>query len=214
MLTANLWTKGGLVNGSIRTVHDILFKNQGPPSLPAAVFVKFDAYEGPTITSTEGNLVVLIVPIKRSWEGKSGMICSRQQVPFCLAWAITVHKSQGLTLSKVKIDIGSKEFAVGLTFIVTLHIRSLSDIYFRQFTFDRLQRIKNSSRLQERKAEEERLTSRIARQRTSWGIFLFLLFQKDAGCIIYQDARLIIYFLLFQIKRRYNEKKIKVVSSL
>ncbi|EXX77518.1 hypothetical protein RirG_023030 [Rhizophagus irregularis DAOM 197198w] len=43
MLTANLWTKGGLVNGLIRIVHDILFKNQSPPSLPAAVFVKFKA---------------------------------------------------------------------------------------------------------------------------------------------------------------------------
>ncbi|GBB93732.1 hypothetical protein RclHR1_22210001 [Rhizophagus clarus] len=86
MLTANLWTKEGLVNGSMGTVHDIMFKNQGPSSLPAAVFVKFDAYEGSTITSTEGDNVVPIVPIKRSWEGKSGTICSRQQVPLCLAW--------------------------------------------------------------------------------------------------------------------------------
>lgn len=163
MLTANLWTKGGLVNGSMGTVHDIMFKNQGPPSLPAAVFVKFDTYEGLTIISTEGDNVVPIVPIKRSWEGKSGTICSRQQVPLCLAWAITVHKSQGLTLSKAKIDIGSKEFAAGLTFIAVSHVHSLSDIYFRQFTFDRLQRIKNSSRLQERKVEKERLTSRIGR---------------------------------------------------
>ncbi|GES94081.1 ATP-dependent DNA helicase Pif1-like [Rhizophagus clarus] len=123
-----------------------MFKNQGPPSFPAAVFIKFDAYEGPTITSTEGNNVVPIVPIKRSWEGKSRTIYSRQQVPLCLAWAITVHKSQGLTLSKAKIDIGSKEFAAELTFIVVSRVRSLSDIYFRQFTFDRLQRIKNSSR--------------------------------------------------------------------
>ncbi|CAB4427786.1 unnamed protein product [Rhizophagus irregularis] len=133
------------------------------PQLLLAKGARFDAYEGSTITSTEGDHVVPIVPIKRSWEGKSGMICSRQQVPLCLAWAITVHKSQGLTLSKAKIDIGSKEFAAGLTFVAASRVRSLSDIYFRQFTFDRLQRIKNSSRLQERKAEEERLTSRIAR---------------------------------------------------
>ncbi|PKY36937.1 hypothetical protein RhiirB3_460790, partial [Rhizophagus irregularis] len=69
----------------------------------------------------------------------------------------------GLTLSKAKIDIGSKEFTAGLTFVAVSRVHSLSDIYFRQFTFDRLQRIKNSSRLQERKAEEKRLTSRIAR---------------------------------------------------
>jgi ATP-dependent exoDNAse (exonuclease V) alpha subunit len=45
------------------------------------------------------------------------MVYFRLQVPFCLVWAITVHKSQGLTLSKAKIDIESKEFAAGLTFI-------------------------------------------------------------------------------------------------
>lgn len=161
MLTANLWTEAGLVNGSMGTVKDILFENQGPPALPAAVFIKFDKYNGPTITSVEGYEVVPIVPIKRSWEDKNGTTCSRLQVPVCLAWAITVHKSQGLTLNKAKIDIGNKEFAVGLTFVAISRVRSLNDICFKQFSFDRLQRIKNSKRLQERKVEEERLRSLI-----------------------------------------------------
>ena len=54
-------------------------------SLPTAVFVKFDHYEGPTITTTEGINVVPIAPIKRTWEGKSGRVCSRFQVPLYLA---------------------------------------------------------------------------------------------------------------------------------
>jgi len=65
MLTANIWTEAGLVNGSMGIVHDIIFE-QASPSLPAAVFIEFDAYKGPTITTSEGNKVVLIVPIKRS----------------------------------------------------------------------------------------------------------------------------------------------------
>ncbi|GBC41885.2 ATP-dependent DNA helicase PIF1-like [Rhizophagus irregularis DAOM 181602=DAOM 197198] len=88
---------------------------------------------------------------------KSGTICSRQQVRLYLVWAITIYKSQGLMLSKSKADIGSKKFAAELTFIAVSHIYSLSDIYFRQFMFDRLQCNKNSSRLQERKTEEESL---------------------------------------------------------
>ena len=164
MLTANLWTEGGLVNGSMGTIHDIVFVENGPPSLPAAVFVKFNFYEGPSITTPEGDKVVPIVPIKRTWESKSGMLCSRFQVPICLAWAITVHKSQGLTLPKAKIDLGSKEFAAGLSFVAVSRVRSLSDIYFKQFTFERLQRIQSCRRLQERKAEEERLLSMIPRE--------------------------------------------------
>ena len=52
------------------TIQDIIFKKQGPPSLPIAVLINFDKYEGPTISNTEGVKVVPIVPIKRTWEGK------------------------------------------------------------------------------------------------------------------------------------------------
>ena len=92
---------------------------------------------------------------------KDGMMCSRFQIPVCLAWAITVHKSQGLTLEKAKIDIGNVEFMAGLTFIVLSRVHSLSNICLKQFIFDRLERIKRCRRLQERKAEEERLHSMI-----------------------------------------------------
>jgi ATP-dependent DNA helicase PIF1 len=160
MLTSNLWTEAGLVNGSMGIVQDILFEDQGPPALPTAVFVNFEKYNGPTIKDHDGNEVVPIVAIKRSWEGKSGT-CSRLQIPLCLAWAITVHKSQGLTLKKSKIDIGDKEFAAGLTFVALSRARSLNDILLKPFNFDRLQRIKNCKRLQERMEEEERLRSLI-----------------------------------------------------
>ena len=157
MLKANLWTECGLVNGSMGTIQDIIYEEQGPPSLPTAVFISFDQYEGPTIATTEGVNVVLIVPIKCTWESKSGTQCSRLQVPICLAWAITVHKSQGLTLPKTKIDLRDKEFAAGLSFVAISRARSLNDICFNYFSFERLQRIKTCRRLQERKVEEERL---------------------------------------------------------
>jgi ATP-dependent exoDNAse (exonuclease V) alpha subunit len=164
MLTANLWTEARLVNGALGTIVDIVFEENGPPSLPTAIFINFDTYEGITITNSEGIKVVPIGPIKRTWEGKNGEKCSRFQVPICLAWAITVHKSQGLTLSKAKIDIGSKEFAAGLSFVAMSRVRALKDIYFNSFTFDRLQRIKKSKRLQERKDEEVRLLTLIPQQ--------------------------------------------------
>ena len=162
MLTANIWTEGGLVNGAMGTIQDILFEDQGPPSLPTAVFIKFDIYEESNITTLEGDKVVPIVPIKRSWEGKNGS-CTRLQVPLCLAWAITVHKSQGLTITKANIDLGKKEFAAGLSFVAVSRVRSLSDICFKRFTFDRLERIKQCKRLQERKVEEARLLTMISR---------------------------------------------------
>ena len=98
MLITNLWTKAGLVNGAMGTVQDLLFgEDQGPPFLPIAVLISFENYKGPTITTLGGTKIVPIAPIRHTWEGKSGT-CSRLQVPVRLAWAITVHKSQGLTL--------------------------------------------------------------------------------------------------------------------
>ena len=78
-------------------------------------------------------------------------------MPLSLAWAITAHKSQGLTLPKAVIDLGKKEFAAGLSFVAISRVRSLNDILFKKFTFSRLQCIKNCKRLKERIAEEKRL---------------------------------------------------------
>jgi len=60
-------------------------------------------------------------------------------------------------LAKAKIDIGCKEFVVGLSFIMILQVYSFSDIYFKQFTFECLQHIKNSRRLHKRKEEKAHL---------------------------------------------------------
>jgi ATP-dependent DNA helicase PIF1 len=162
MLTANLQTEIGLVNGSMGTVRDIIFsEDQGPPCLPIAVLISFDNYKGPTISSLEGEKVVPITPIQRTWTGNSGVTCSRLQIPIRLAWAITIHKSQGLTLQKAIIDLGEKEFTAGLSFVAVSRVRTLEDILFKPFNFERFQRIKDCRRLQDRLDEEERLVSMI-----------------------------------------------------
>jgi ATP-dependent DNA helicase PIF1 len=91
MLTANLWTEAGLVNGAMGTIQDLLFEDQEPPLLPIAVLISFDNYKGPTIDSLEEAEVVPIGSVRHTWEGKTN--CSRLQIPVRLAWAITVHKS-------------------------------------------------------------------------------------------------------------------------
>ena len=161
MLRANLWTEVGLVNGSMGTVCGIMFEeNLRPPCLPIAVLVEFDNYTGPAIVNLKGKKVVPISPIRHTWDGKKGT-CSRLQVPICLAWAITVHKSQGLTLQQAVVDLGKNEYAAGLSFVAISRVCALKNILFIPFSLERLQRVKTCKRLQDRLAEENRLISMI-----------------------------------------------------
>ena len=87
-----------------------------------------------------------------------GSVCSRLQLPLKLAWAVTIHKAQGLTLDKAVINLGSTVFCAGLTFVACSRVRHMSDIIFSPgFDFDRLSNLANNVRLQERRTEDFRL---------------------------------------------------------
>jgi ATP-dependent DNA helicase PIF1 len=68
------------------------------------------------------------------------------QLPLILAWALTIHKSQGATLDIAEIDAGSGIFECGQTYVALSRVKSLEGLYLTSFDASK---IKVSRKVQE-----------------------------------------------------------------
>ncbi len=147
MLTRNLRNGTGLVNGAQGTVYDIGWALGADPSQdpPLVVMVAFDRYTGPpyyideeeevALRNNKAKLVVPILRVRQDYTLK-GKTCSRTQFPLVVSYAITVHKSQGVTLPQVVCDISEREFASGLSYVAISRASRLDGLMF-DVPFDR-----------------------------------------------------------------------------
>ena len=140
MITRNLWTLGGLVNGTMGTVHDMIWDDgvEDPfATMPAVILVAVDNYTGPASMVVNGVHVVPVAPAKARWEVKHE-VCQRKQFPLMPAFAITIHKSQRLTLARVVLNFDSKDFTSGLSYVALSRVRAIEHIMFETgFSQDR-----------------------------------------------------------------------------
>ena len=114
-----------------------------------------DSYTGPSIL-TEHPGCVPIIPLTNHSE-LHGSSYERQQLPLRLSWAITIHKSQGLTLDKAWIDLGNSEKFIGLAYVAISRVRKLNDMIIEPMTLERLHDIKNRKDFEYREAEEQNI---------------------------------------------------------
>lgn len=113
MLLANLATEDGLVNGSRGVIVD--FEDDFPVvQFMNGKYLKISEHEW-------------------SMEATSTITVTRRQIPLKLAWAITVHKSQGASLDCVELDIGSSIFEFGQTYVALSRVRSLEGLSILSF---------------------------------------------------------------------------------
>lgn len=63
---------------------------------------------------------------------ESKVIGEFNQIPVKLAWAITIHKSQGKTYQKVEVDLGNRAFACGQTYVAISRIKDLNGLYLKR----------------------------------------------------------------------------------
>jgi hypothetical protein len=147
----------GLTNGASGIIRDIIYPlDRTPDSLPSALLIEFIDYIGPKFFSNE-SLRKNWIPISPFSAYSQVLNSTRKQVPIRLAYAMTIHKSQGQTLDMAVIDLGSKETQLGLTYVALSRLRHINNLLIQPFTFERLEKIKKSESLPPRIHEEKRL---------------------------------------------------------
>ena len=101
---------GGYVNGTLGTIVD---------------FDKDD--DNPIVEKRDGTKIV-VGPASWTTEDDEGVVLARiSQMPLTLAWAITVHKSQGMSLDCAEINL-SRAFTEGMGYVALSRVRTLAGI--------------------------------------------------------------------------------------
>ena len=116
MCISNIDQEQGLVNGSQGIV--IGFNNdENNKSFP---IVKFD------------HISEEVVIREHCWNFESDERYCISQLPLILSWAITIHKSQGMSIEKAVVDIGSSVFQYGQTYVALSRVKSIQGLYLKK----------------------------------------------------------------------------------
>ena len=126
MCTVNIDMESGICNGSQGTIIGVTTSPGPGPGLGEALpIVKFSNGQVRTIQ-------------RHYWQSEEYPTIAIGQIPLTLAWALTIHKIQGATMSMAEIDIGQAVFEYGQTYVALSRIQTLEGLYLSAFHAHRI----------------------------------------------------------------------------
>ena len=139
MLVYNVDTSDGLVNGVIGKVEGIEKRANGQVITVLVKFDNADVGKRAIATGQWRDKYPSAVPIVRH-ESKfekaknKGAQVSRLQFPLTLAWAVTIHKCQGLTMDEIVVNMkGANKFGSGQAYVAFSRVKTLDGLHITEF---------------------------------------------------------------------------------
>lgn len=117
MSIANIDNENGIVNGS-----------QG-------IIIDFDNESNPIVKFNNGHIMTVF---RHGWKSETIPGLTVKQIPLILAWSVTIHKAQGLTLDKVIVDIGNDIFECGQMYVAISRVKTFDGLYLENFDITKL----------------------------------------------------------------------------
>ena len=128
MLKRNRDVESGLVNGSLGTVIDFSIININYQPYVNSIAIQFNNLQSPVNIERESV----------SFEVLKSVYYTRRQFPVITAFAITVHKSQGLSLETAIVDAGPATFGPSMIYVGLSRVTMLSGLHLIDFDSKKL----------------------------------------------------------------------------
>ena len=139
MMTINVDTSDGLVNGVMGEVIDFIRNNNGKVIIILIQFENCRVGQKARESSPYKHSHPTCVPVKRhstQYEkaGRQATRIGRKQFPLTLSWAVTIHKMQGLTLEMLVLSMkNALKYNNGQAYVGISRVKALKKLYITDY---------------------------------------------------------------------------------
>ena len=136
MLKRNIDVEAGMVNGAVGVVTGFQQSDTDNENKIFSVSVKFEKIADPAMIQRQSS----------TFEVLKSIFFTRKQFPLMLAFAITIHKSQGLSLKTAIVDVGQNSFGSGMTYVALSRVTSLNVLHLTDIAREKITANKSALR--------------------------------------------------------------------